>query len=112
MTEWELVAPDGTQRLRVEGGWIYNVWTCEGEARSPVFVPDGRGDERQIERAYRHLQRENAELRRERNAAAEANGEHWVWSDTDPNGLASLVDDATIAMRAAQLRALLAKGYA
>lgn len=41
LPEWECAAADGTQRLRVEGGWIYNVWTCAGEGRRPVFVPDG-----------------------------------------------------------------------
>lgn len=56
--EWEDFAPGPTQRLRVDGGWIYNVWTCEGEAQRPVFVPDARADLTQLRNRFEEEMRE------------------------------------------------------
>lgn len=73
-------------------------------------VHDLRGDLAASELLCADYDRDRQQLRRERNVVAEARGEgHWFWSDTDPNDLDSLASDATVVMRAEQLRALLAR---
>lgn len=70
---------------------------------------DLRGDLAASQLLCADYDRDRQQLRRERNVAAEARGEgHWFWSDTDPNDLDSFASDATVVMRAEQLRALLA----
>lgn len=36
--QWEEIAP-GTWRLRVPGGWLYQIWS-EGGGRALTFVPE------------------------------------------------------------------------
>lgn len=36
--EWEYITA-GLQRIRIPGGWIYDVFGSEGEPQTAVFVP-------------------------------------------------------------------------
>lgn len=68
-----------------------------------------------LERRGKDLERlllEVRTLRSERNAAALAFSTGvWVWSDTDPNDLDGLCEEALVTMTAGQLRGLLAKAH-
>lgn len=87
---------------------------CAEEAlRARIAELEGLADDLQAQRdSYRATNRtlfdQCSQLRRERNAAAdEGRNGSWVWSDTDPNDLESLCEDALVSLTAGQLRALL-----
>lgn len=65
----------------------------------------------QMRDQFLKTQAELAQAKRERDFVAAPDDAFWIWSDTDPNELSSLVDGALVKLTAGQLRKLLSQEH-